>query len=292
MLALSAIVCVRHITHLSGSAGEAPNLCTQDTLGDPGTGAGGLRVTTDMANHGTGSFSGKRALVSGGTTGIGRAIVEMLLAEGAQVATFARTEEDVQELRRSLPDVKAFAADMTDREQVVSVVQETLSAFGGLDLLVNNAAVGGQSITDQDYEEWKSIVEINLIGPMMLTQVVAEHLQPGAHIVTVGSMSAKVREEGSDVYVATKSGIRGFVDSLGRTLNQKGILLSLIEPGLADSDMTTVDDGKSREEAEKMKAEHKMMEPEDVARAVLFVASQPPHMVIPELQIRPRAQLI
>lgn len=238
------------------------------------------------------SLKGKRALVSGGTTGIGRAIVELLLQEGAQVATFGRTEEDVEELQSALPGVIVFSADIANHGQIAPLVEETFSKLGGLDILVNNAAVGGGTIMEAPYEAWRSVIEINLIGPMMLTQMVADRLQAGAHIVTIGSMSAKTREEGSDVYVATKSGIRGFVDSLSKTLNPKGILLTLIEPGLVETNMTTVDDGASEEETEQKKQNDKMMQPEDIARAVLFAVSQPPHMVIAQMQIRPRAQLI
>lgn len=238
------------------------------------------------------SLNGQRVLVSGGTTGIGRAIVQLFLEEGAKVVTFARTEEDVQELKQAFPGLTALTADLTDQKQVVSVVEETFSQLGGLDILVNNAAVAGTSITDTDFEGWRSVVEINLIGPMLLTQLVADRLQPGSRIVTIGSMSAKVREAGSDVYVATKSGIRGFVDSLSKTLNPKGIVLTLIEPGLVETDMTTVDQGASGEETQQKKDEDKMIYPEDIARAVLYAASQPSRMVVAEIQIRPRAQLI
>lgn len=236
------------------------------------------------------SLSGKRILVSGGTTGIGRALIDKLVAVNAKVATFGRDEEALAKLREARPEIVAIQADLSKEEDARRVVSETVAQFGGLDALVNNAGVAGDSITQSPYAEWREVIETNLIGPMLLTQVALDHLGSGGRIVTVGSMSAKVREAESDVYVASKSGLRGFVDSVSKVLNPKGIVLTLIEPGLAESDMTTED--KSAEETQRKKAEDKMMEPEDVARMVVFALSQPPHMVIAELQVRPRAQLI
>src|SRR5690606_16166822 len=110
------------------------------------------------------------------------------------------------------------------------------------------------------------------------------------HIVNIGSMSAKVREGGSDVYVATKSGIRGFTDSLGRTLNEAGVRVTLIEPGLVGSDMTLDQVPKEKQKA-KIEAEE-MLLAEDIAHAVLYVLRQPHRCTIPELQIRPTKQII
>ena len=240
--------------------------------------------------HGTESLRGKRVLISGGTTGIGRAIVEALVREGAHVATFARTAEDIEALRRDLPSVVAFVADAANATDMEAAVDRAMSEFGAIDVLVNNAGVSGDSVMDTPYEDWKSVLEINLLGPMLLTRLTAKRMRAGAHIVTIGSLSAKTRDGDGDVYVASKSGLRGFVDANAKGLAECGIVHTLIEPGLAESDMTT--DDKSPEEVAKMKSEAKMMEAEDVARAVLFAAAQPPTMVISELQIRPRAQLI
>ena len=236
------------------------------------------------------SLVGKRVLISGGTTGIGRAAVDLFVKEGAQVATFARTAQDLAKLREEQPGVFAFEADQSDKAAMQGAFDQTASKFGGIDILVINAGVAGESVTEMSYPDWKSVIDINLVGPMLLMQIASEKMTKGAHVVVVGSMSAKTRDPGSDVYVASKSGIRGFVDSAGRSLGDKGILVSLIEPGLAESDMTT--DDKTPEQVAKMKAEDKMMDAVDVARSILFVAAQPEHMVIPELQIRPRAQLI
>lgn len=243
-----------------------------------------------MERAGTQSLQGRRVFVSGGTTGIGRALVDKLVEAGARVATFGREVGPIEELKRAQPDVLVLQGDLSNEADVRRILDETVRTLGGIDDLVNNAAVAGDSITMSAYPEWRQVIEINLIGPMLLTQVALDHLREGSHIVTVGSMSAKVREAESDVYVATKSGIRGFVDSVAKLLSPKGIALTLVEPGLAESDMTTED--KSEAETQKKKADEEMMDPEDVARMIVFTLSQPAHISVGLLQIRPRAQLI
>lgn len=243
-----------------------------------------------MERQGMETLSGRRILISGGTTGIGRALVDKLVDVGAQVATFAREERPIQELQQAHPQVKVYQGDLSNPEDVKSVLSRAVSDLGGLDALVNNAAIGGESITSMAYEDWKPVIDINLIGCMHLTQLSLEHLGEGSKIIIVGSMSAKVREAESDVYVATKSGLRGFSDSLAKVLSPKGINVTLIEPGLAESDMTTED--KTDQEVAEAKRNDEMMDPEDVARMIVFTLSQPSHIAIGELQIRPRAQLI
>lgn len=241
-----------------------------------------------MKDSGACSLAGKRALVSGGTTGIGRAIVELFVQNGMKVATFARTESDIEELRKAMPEVLAFTTDVANCDELESAVEKTIAEFGGLDILVNNAGVSGDSVTDTPYREWKSVLEINLLGPMLLTQIASEHLGFGAHIVTIGSLSAKSRGEGTDVYVASKTGIRGFADAVGKGLATKGVLHTLIEPGSTEADMTT--EGKTEEEVRKLKADHKMMEAADVARSVLYAVSQPANMVVTRIEVHPRVQ--
>lgn len=235
-------------------------------------------------------LAGKRVLVSGGTTGIGRATVEFMLKEDALVATFARTTKNVDELKKVLPNVIAFTGDQSDPKSIEEIFKHTIEELGGIDILVISAGVGGRSVMGMDFEAWSKVIEVNLMGPMLMTQLAVKYLEPGSHVVIVGSLSAKTRSEGGDVYVASKSGIRGFADSAGRGLSEKGILMTLIEPGLTEAEMTTT--GSSKVDVEKLIEDHKMMPAVDVARAIAFVTTQPAHMVIAQMQIRPRAQII
>ncbi|RYG32130.1 SDR family oxidoreductase [bacterium] len=243
-----------------------------------------------MEREGMQTLAGRRVLVAGGTTGIGRACVELLLNANAKVATFARTEEDLKDLKALHPEVCVLKADLAKPEELSKVVDRVHAEFGGIDALINNAGIGAESVTTMSYKDWHNVIETNLAGPMFLTQLVSEKMTSGGHIINIGSLSAKTRGEGSDVYVATKMGLRGFSDSVGRLLGQKGIIVTLIEPGLVASDMTTVD--KEQEEIDEQRRKDEMIEAADIARAVTFTLSQPDRMVIAEMQIRPRAQLI
>ncbi|RYG43152.1 SDR family oxidoreductase [bacterium] len=202
---------------------------------------------------------------------------------------FARTEEDLQKLKALHPEVCVVQADQSKPEDISQMIDRVMAEFGGLDGLINNAGVAAESVTTMAYRDWHQVIATNLVGPMFLTQLAAEKMESGSHIVNIGSLSAKTRGEGSDVYVATKMGLRGFSDSVGRLLGQKGIVVTLIEPGLVESDMTTEDKDQAEIDEKREKAE--MIESEDIARAVLFTLSQPERMVIAEMQIRPRAQL-
>jgi NADP-dependent 3-hydroxy acid dehydrogenase YdfG len=236
----------------------------------------------------------KVVLLSGGTTGIGRAIAVLLAREGAKVMTFGRTQEDLedalQEMRGAGGDCHGITADQAKPEDVKRVFRELNDRFGGIDILINNAADSADSVTEADEQEWRYVVEANLMGYMQCCYEAVPLLKQrgGGQIVNIGSMSAKLREEGSDVYVATKSGIRGFTDSLAKTVADDGINVTLIEPGLVQSDLSDMDDAKEREKIEKKE----MILPEDIARCVLYCLTQPERLNVALVHIRPIMQKI
>jgi NADP-dependent 3-hydroxy acid dehydrogenase YdfG len=157
---------------------------------------------------------------------------------------------------------------------------------------VNNAALGAGSILDSDPEEWEKVVQTNLLGYMRFCREAIDRMKAKGegHIVNVGSMSAKVREAGSDVYVATKSGIEGFTDALAKQANEVGIRVSLIEPGLVGTDMTT--DQATAEEQEEKIAAMEMLRAGDLAECVHYVLTQPKRVNVAVVQIRPTKQII
>jgi len=109
-----------------------------------------------------------------------------------------------------------------------------------VDILVNNAVQAAGSILDSDYSKWAYVVQTNVLGYMACCREAVDRMKArgGGHIVNVGSLSAKVRESGSDIYVATKAAIEGFSEALRKQVNEQGIKVTLIEPGLGGTDMT------------------------------------------------------
>ncbi len=241
------------------------------------------------------SIEGKSILVTGGTTGIGRATAILLAKIGANILTFGT---DQSHLDDALEDIKkaakgsvhGFIADIANEEGVKKVFQEVQDNFGGLDILVNNAALPYGSVVEGNYSEWKRIIDTNLTGYLACAGEAYRIMKEKGegHIVNIGSMSADVREEGSSVYVAAKSGIQGFSESLRKQINPEGIKISLIEPGAVDTDMQAEDPEKKKENVENLE----MLTADDIAVAVLFCLSQPKRCDIVDIKIRPHLQLI
>ncbi len=243
-----------------------------------------------MEKEGLITLSGRRVLVSGGTGGIGRATCRHLLDLGAKVFTFARHPEHVEAGRNGLPEAVVRQGDQGHLDDLTRLVEEAEKELGGLDAVVVNAGIGANSVLTMPTEEWTEVMNVNLIGPMHLAGLSAPRIQAagGGHIVFIGSMSAKVRGGGSDVYVAAKTGLMGFADSFGRGASSMDVNACLIEPGLVWTDMTA--DGNPNPDDKVARGE--MLVADDVARAVVFALSQPPRVCLPVLQVRPRMQLI
>ena len=241
------------------------------------------------------SVNTKTVLISGGTTGIGRATAILLAAQGAQVMLFGRHEQELNDalndIRRSGGEVLGLTADTSNPENIQRVFQEVDRQMGGLDILINNAALGYNSIMDGTYEDWQYIVNTNLLGYMAMTHEAIERMKANGsgHIVNIGSMSADVREKGSSVYVATKSGIEGFSEALRKEVNPLGIKVTLIEPGAVGTDMQ---DQYPPEEQRQKEEKMEMLKAEDIAACILYAITQPKRCDIVTLQIRPHLQSI
>ena len=240
------------------------------------------------------SLANKRIVLTGGTTGIGRAIARLLCASGARIFTFGRHQEQLDEvitqIREAGGQADGIVADSASANDIRQVFQRADEALGGLDILINCAAIKAEGIGDMPDDEWRYVIETNVMGYLAATKEALNRMQSQSrgHIVLIGSMSADVREEGSSVYVATKSAIQGFAESLRKEVNPKGIKVSLIEPGAAGSDMQPTSPDQERQAQEK----GEMLKAEDVAASVYFVLTQPQRCDIVSVQIRPHMQAI
>ena len=162
--------------------------------------------------------------------------------------------------------------------------------LGGIDILINNAAISANGITESSFEDFKYVIDTNITGYLAFAEKAVSIMkeQKSGHIINIGSMSAETKEPTSTVYVATKGAIRAFSTSLRKEVNPLGIKVSLIEPGSVTSDMQEDTKEEQKEKIDKME----MLESEDIAISVLFCISQHKRCDIVTMQIRPHLQLI
>jgi NAD(P)-dependent dehydrogenase (short-subunit alcohol dehydrogenase family) len=241
----------------------------------------------------TQKLDGRTVLVTGGTTGIGRAIALLLADRGAKVLIFGRHRKELDEALADLQtedrDVEGFTADQSDLGQVKKVFEKVDRAFGGkLDILVNNAAIGGGGMGDTELADIGYILNTNLLGYVACAKEAFSRMQKrGGHIVMIGSMSADVREASGSVYVATKAGIQGFSEAFRKEANKAGVKVSLIEPGAVGSDMQPNKATHARKAQKK-----EMLKAEDIAACVYYCLTQPERCDVVEVKIRPHKQEI
>lgn len=242
------------------------------------------------------NVSGKCILLTGGTTGIGRATALLLASMGARVLLTGLDQahlEDTLKVAGKLgvgDKIRGIITDMSTSEGIEKIFSELDSHFDNLDVLINNAALAYQSIAEGNYNEWEYIIKTNLLGYLACSNRAIQKMKArkAGHIINIGSMSADVREKGSSVYVATKAGIQGFSESLRKEVNELGIKVSLIEPGAVGTDMQP-----STPEEQREKQKHlEMLTAEDIAYSVLYCLAQPPRCDVVELKIRPHLQEI
>lgn len=240
------------------------------------------------------SLDGKRVVITGGTTGIGRAIALLLGSYGARIFTFGRHQEQLDETLAAIREVGGQAdgitADSSRAEDVQRVFQQADAALGGLDILINSAALGAGSLSEMADSDWRYVIETNLAGYLATTKEALRRMQAQkrGHVVLIGSMSADVREEGSSVYVATKAAIQGLAESLRKEVNKDGVKISLVEPGAVGSDMQAT----TPEEERQKQQTGEMLRAEDIAVCVHYILTQPLRCDVVAVQIRPHLQLI
>ncbi|MFW6033320.1 MAG: SDR family oxidoreductase, partial [Phycisphaeraceae bacterium] len=213
---------------------------------------------------------------------------------GAKVLIFGRHEDKLNDALKDMGDyaerVHGITADVSSEDDVDRVFAEADDKLGGLDALINNAGLPGESITGTDPEHYRYIIETNLIGQLAAARRAVPRLEKtgGGTIVNIGSLSARERGPGSDIYTAAKTALRGFSDSLGKQLQEKKIRVSLIEPGSTGADFHPT----PPEEERKLEARGEMLCTEAIAEALHYVLIQPPHVYIPLIQVQPIGEAV
>jgi NADP-dependent 3-hydroxy acid dehydrogenase YdfG len=239
-------------------------------------------------------IKGKKILITGGTTGIGRATAILLAAQGADVLICGRHQKELDDTIASIRgesfSLRGVITDLANEEGIQRLFEAVDSELGGLDIHINNAALAFQSISDGNYSDWQYILNTNMLAYMACTNEALKRLEAKGHghIVNIGSMSADVREKNSSVYVATKSAIQGFSEALRKEVNERGIKVTLIEPGAVATDMQGDDSEALKKKVDAME----MLDARDIAACVLYTLSQPKRCDVVTVQIRPHLQEI
>ncbi|MBY5716080.1 SDR family oxidoreductase [Rhizobium leguminosarum] len=224
-------------------------------------------------------LAGKRALVTGGSRGIGAAIALALADKGADVAiTYERSAdraaEVVQAIERKGRKALAIQADSADPAAVKRSVDEAAQALGGLDILVNNAAIALYgAIADVSVEQIDALLDVNVRSPLLASQAAIPYLQAGGRVITIGSVGAeRIVGDTGTVYFMTKSALHSFTRGLARELGSRDITVNLVQPGSTDTDMNPAN-GDFADFQRALIPLGRYGEPEDVAAAVAFLAS-------------------
>jgi len=243
------------------------------------------------------SVQGKVVAITGASSGIGEAVALSLAAAGATVALAARRSHRLDDLVARIEAdggrAVAMAADVSDETQAQAFVTGTHREFGRLDVLVNNAGVMLLGpITGAPTDEWRRMVDVNVFGVLYCTHAALPLMleQREGHIINVSSVAGRVARLGSGVYNLTKFGIGAFSESLRQEVTQAGIRVTLIEPGAVATELI----GQNREEIQALIRDRlsgtEPLEAKDIAEGVLYAISQPAHVSVNELLIRPTSQ--
>ncbi|HVJ54728.1 MAG TPA: 3-oxoacyl-ACP reductase family protein [Aliidongia sp.] len=186
----------------------------------------------------------KVAFVTGGSRGIGAAIARRLAADGAQVAlTYTKGADAAASVVASIEgaggEAIAIQADATDAEAIKAAIEKTIAAFGGLDVLVNNAGTAlPKKFEETTLEEMDHVIDLNVRGTFMATQAALKHMNRNGRIIMIGScVGERVMTPGLVAYAATKGAVKVFTQGLAREVGDRGITVNNIQPGPIDTDL-------------------------------------------------------
>ncbi len=244
-------------------------------------------------------LSGRAIAITGASSGIGAACARMLADAGASVALAARRADRLEQVAGEIESAGgtavAIEADIAQEEQANAFVRQAHERLGRLDGLVNNAGVMLLGpVTDADTEDWRRMIDVNVLGLLYCTHAALPLMRDGGggHIVNISSVAGRVAALGSAVYNLTKWGVGGFSEGLRQEALHMGIRVTLVEPGFVDTELQ----GHNTHPAvlagmQTMREEiGQVLSADDIARGVLYALSQPQHVSVNEVLIRPTAQ--
>lgn len=235
------------------------------------------------------SLDGRRAVVTGGTTGIGRAIAVLLASEGAKIFICGRTPQHLDDALariRAVGEGDGINVDLAKRAEVDRFFAAADAYLGGLDIAVINAAISADALADTTQDDLEYQIAVDFTAYLTTTKAALDRMQAGSDVVLIGSTSAVSRSPGSSVYVAAKAGIQGFAHSLRRELGDQDIKIGLIEPGFTGADFQYPDHPPEKQRALIKSAQ--MLRAEDIAAATHFMLTQPRRTAVSLMRVETR----
>ncbi len=222
-------------------------------------------------------LSGKNALVTGSTRGIGRAIAEAFAESGARVAVVGRDLERANEAATAIGNgAVGFAADVSDTAAVTKLVEDVEKAFGSIDILVNNAGITRDNIVMRlKDEDWDAVLNANLRGAFASIRAVSRGMMKrrAGRIINVASIVGLIGNKGQANYAASKAGLIALTKSVAKELGSRNILINAVAPGFIDTEMTAKMTPEARDALGKQIALERLGTVQDVAAMVTFLAS-------------------
>ncbi|HHI6178331.1 TPA: SDR family oxidoreductase [Staphylococcus aureus] len=224
----------------------------------------------------------KMAVVTGAGSGIGEAIATLLHEEGAKVVLAGRNKDKLQNVANQLAQdsVKVVPTDVTNKEEVDELMKIAQQTFGGLDIVINSAGqMLSSKITDYQVDEWDSMIDVNIKGTLYTAQAALPTMleQSSGHLINIASISGFEVTKSSTIYSATKAAVHTITQGLEKELAKTGVKVTSISPGMVDTAITAAYNPSDR----------KKLDPQDIAEAVLYALTQPKHVNVNEITVRP-----
>ena len=247
-----------------------------------------------------GELEGKVAAITGASSGIGEATALALAGAGARVAVGARRKDRLDSLVERIEGeggrALAIEVDVCDEGRARSFIETAHGELGGLHILVNNAGLMLLGpVAGADTEQWRRMVDVNLLGLLYCTHAALPLMAGGGggDIVNLSSVAGRIASAGSAVYNMTKWGVNGFSEGLRQEALHAGVRVTVVEPGFVATELQGHNEDPNIQKAIGHMSEQigDLLQAEDIARAILHAVSQPPHVALNEVLVRPTRQM-
>ncbi len=245
-----------------------------------------------------GKLEGKVAIITGASSGIGEATAIALASVGAKVVLAARRAERLNALAERIEasggKALPIVTDVSSESQVNDLVRDAIAQLGRVDIVVNNAGIALLGTIDgANTSDWRRSFDLNVLGLLYVIHAALPHLknQKSGHIVNISSVAGRTARAGVGVYNATKWGVNALSEALRQEVYKDNIRVTIIEPGLVDTEGNNhITDKVAKQLIEERRQSITPLQSEDIAAAILYAVTQPAHVNVNEILIRPTGQ--